>query len=187
MLATSGKDNLIFRLDILGQQGINPNSSSTGSGDDYVASYQREVVLLHGGEGWAVGDEVIVRLDSAKGGGGSSKSNNETTPAKYTLVVDAVETTEVNATVVSQDDGLIRPEPTPFDAQTAVTADTIIGGIINALPTSINHKVIGNGIYLYSDTQDFVVNVVEQDLMRVMQSSVNDVQGLPNQCKNGYM
>jgi len=187
VLATSEKDNLIFRLDILGQQGINPNSSSTGSGDDYVASYQREVVLLHGGEGWAVGDEVIVRLDSAKGGGGSSKSNNETTPAKYTLVIDAVETTEVNATVVNPDDGLIRPEPTPFDAQTAVTADTIIGGIINALPTAINHKVIGNGIYLYSDTQDFVVNVVEQDLMRVMQSSVNDVQGLPNQCKNGYI
>ena len=66
---------LIFRLNILGQQGISPNyedsNNATGpDGDNYQCSYQREVVLLHGGEGWVKGDKVVVSLDSAKVGGG---------------------------------------------------------------------------------------------------------------------
>ena len=76
-----------------------------------------------------------------------------------------------------------------FDADTAVTADTILGGLTTAANTisGISTKVIGNGIYFFSDTVSFNVNVVEDDLMRVMQSSVNDVQDLPNQCKHGYI
>ena len=181
--------NLIFRVSSLGQQGVSPNynaSSDGPDGDNYQCSYQREIVLLHGGEGWAVGDKVVVELDSAKGGGGGSKAAAQTTPAQYTITVEEVETTQVNATISSNGDGLVRPEPTPFDAQTAVTADTIIGGIIADLPSGINAKQIGNGIYFFS-TQSFTINIVENDLMRVMQGSVNDVQSLPNQCKNGYI
>ena len=189
-----GKTNLIFRLNILGQQGVSPNYSASGStgpdGDNYQCSYQREIVLLHGGEGWKNGDRVRVSLNSAKGGGGTTKAEaNGGTNATYTINVEEVESTQVNATVLTQDDGLIRPEPTPFDAQTAVTADTIIGGIIQELPTGTNGitgQQIGNNIYL-SSPQPFTVNVVENDLMRVMQSSVNDVQNLPNQCKHGYI
>ena len=85
-------------------------------------------------------------------------------------------------------DGLIRPAATPFDADTAVTADTIIGGIldeINAI-NGITAEHIGTGIYVYSNSQ-FNLDVVEDDLMRCFQSSVNDVQNLPNQCKHGYI
>ena len=184
---SGSKKNLIFRLNILGQQGVSPNYSySTNDpspdGQNYRCSYQREVILLHGGEGWDVGDQVTVTLDSA--GGGASGGGNAT----YTIEVEEIESTQLNATVFggSNGNGLIRPEPTPFDAQTAVTADTIIGGIIQDLPTGITAKHIGNGIYLSSNNA-FTVNVVENDLMRVMQSSVNDVQGLPNQCKHGYI
>ena len=184
---SGSKKNLIFRLNILGQQGVSPNYQNNSDNDgpegqNYRCSYQREVVLLHGGEGWQVGDTVTVTLDSAKGG--ASGGNDAT----YTILVEEIETTQVNATVSSQDDGLIRPEPTPFDAQTAVTADTILGGLrseINAI-SGISCKVIGTGIYIFSNNA-FTVNVVENDLMRVMQSSVNDVQNLPNQCKNGYI
>ena len=184
---SGSKKNLIFRLNILGQQGVSPNYQNNSDNDgpegqNYRCSYQREVVLLHGGEGWQVGDTVTVTLDSAKGG--ASGGNDAT----YTIRVEEIETTQVNATVSSQDDGLIRPEPTPFDAQTAVTADTILGGLrseINAI-SGISCKVIGTGIYIFSNNA-FTVNVVENDLMRVMQSSVNDVQNLPNQCKNGYI
>jgi len=186
---SGSKKNLIFRLNILGQQGVSPNynaSSDGPDGDNYQCSYQREVVLLHGGEGWAVGDTVTVTLDSAKGGGGTSKSQAQTTDATYTIQVEEVESTQVNATISSNGDGLVRPEPTPFDAQTAVTADTIIGGIIADLPSGITGKQIGNGIYL-SSSSSFTVNIVENDLMRVMQGSVNDVQNLPNQCKHGYI
>ena len=188
--------NLIFRLNILGQQGVSPNydpDSEGPGGQNYRCSYQREVVLLHGGEGWKVGDKVQVTLTSAKGGTtGTTQLVNGTNiqqydgDATYTVTIEEVEEVEVNATISSNGDGLIRPEPTPFDAQTAVTADTIIGGIIGALPSGVSAKQIGNGIYFFS-TQSFTVNVVENDLMRVMQSSVNDVQSLPNQCKNGYI
>ena len=184
---SGSKKNLIFRLNILGQQGVSPNYDSSNfsngpDGQNYRCSYQREVVLLHGGEGWQVGDTVTVTLDSASGG--ASGGNNAT----YTIRVEEIETTQVNATVSSSGDGLIRPEPTPFDAQTAVTADTILGGLreeINAI-SGISCKVIGTGIYIFSNNA-FTCNVVENDLMRVMQSSVNDIQNLPNQCKNGYI
>jgi hypothetical protein len=84
--------------------------------------------------------------------------------------------------------GLIRPAPTPFDAQTAVTADAILGSLkeeIDAI-SGISAKIIGSGMYL-SSANAFNVEVVEEDLMRVMQSSVNDVTNLPNQCKHGYI
>ena len=173
------KKNLIFRINTLGQQGVSPNYSASSDGpdgDNYRCSYNREVVLLHGGEGWTTGDTVTVTLDSA------SQNFN------YTIRVEDHESTTVNATVntSSNGDGVIRPEPTPFDADTAVTADTIIGGILADLPSGITGKHIGNGIY-FSSSNPFQLEVVEDDLMRSFQSSVNDVQNLPNQCKDGYI
>jgi len=171
------KKNLIFRINTLGQQGVSPNYSASQNGpggSNYRCSYNREVVLLHGGEGWVTGDTVTVTLDSAS------------TNYNYTIRVEDHESTQVNATISSNGDGLVRPEPTPFDADTAVTADTIIGGILAELPSGVTGKHIGTGIYL-SSSNPFSVEVVEEDLMRCFQSSVNDVQNLPNQCKNGYI
>ena len=188
--------NLIFRLNILGQQGVSPNYDAAANGPDgqnYRCAYQREVVLLHGGEGWKVNDKVQVKMTSAKGGATGTIQNVDGTnvqqydgDATYTITIEEVEVVEVNGTISSNGDGVIRPEPTPFDAQTAVTADTIIGSIIADLPSGVNGKQIGNGIY-FSSSNSFTVNIVENDLMRVMQSSVNDVQNLPNQCKHGYI
>ena len=172
------KKNLIFRINTLGQQGVSPNYSASSDGPDgqnYRCSYNREAVLLHGGEGWVTGDTTTVTLDSASGGGSGGATH-----ATYTIRVEDHESTEVNATVSSAGDGLIRPEPTPFDADTAVTTDTIIGGIIADLPSGISGKQIGTGIYLSSANQ-FSLEIVEDDLMRCFQSSVNDVQNLPNQ------
>ncbi len=176
---SGSKKNLIFRINTLGQQGISPNYQNNSDNDgpegqNYRCSYNREVVLLHGGEGWVTGDTVTVTLDSA--------SQN----FDYTIRVEDHESTEINATISSNGDGAVRPEPTPFDADTAVTADTIIGGIISALPSGITGKHIGNGIY-FSSSNPFQLEVVEDDLMRSFQSSVNDVQNLPNQCKHGYI
>ena len=171
------KTNLIFRINTLGQQGVSPNYSAVQNGpggNNYRCSYNREVVLLHGGEDWETGDRVTVTLDSA------SENYN------YTIEVEEHESTVLNATVSSDGDGIIRPEPTPFDADTAVTADTIIGGIIDNLPSGITGKHIGNGIY-FSSNNPFQLEVVEDDLMRSFQTTVNDVQNLPNQCKDGYI
>ena len=142
---SGSKKNLIFRLNVLGQQGVSPNYSATQNGpggSNYRCSYNREAVLLHGGEGWVTGDTTTVTLDSAAGG--ASGGGNAT----YTIRVEDHESTQVNATISSNGDGLVRPEPTPFDADTAVTADTIIGGIIAELPSGVTGKHIGTGIYL---------------------------------------
>ena len=174
---SGSKKNLIFRINALGQQGVSPNYSASQNGpggSNYRCSYNREVVLLHGGEGWVTGDTTTVTLDSAS------------TSYNYTIRVEDHESTQVNATVSSNGDGLVRPEPTPFDADTAVTADTIVGGIIAELPSGVTGKHIGTGIYL-SSSNPFSVEVVEEDLMRCFQGSVNDVQNLPNQCKHGYI
>ena len=169
---SGSKKNLIFRITALGQQG------QVGSWDHegvsihtaFACSYNRQIVLLHGGEGWEVGDEVTVTLDQAQ------------TSYDYTVIVDEIETSAPKNNIKA-----VRPTPTPFDADTAVTVDSIIGGIIAELSgTGISHKVIGTGIYLYSDST-FNVEILEKDLMRVMQSEINDVSELPTQCSDGYI
>ena len=167
---SGSKTNLIFRINTLGQQGVSPNYSASANGPgggNYRCSYNREVILLHGGEGWTTGDTTTVTMQGFN----------------YTIRVEDHETTSVNANLK-----LVRPEPTPFDADTAVTADTILGGIKAEIDTisGISAKIIGTGIYI-SSANNFNVTVVEEDLMRVMQSSVNDVTNLPNQCKHGYI
>ena len=167
---SGNKTNLIFRLNTLGQQGVSPNYSASQNGpggSNYRCSYNREVVLLHGGEGWVTGDTTTVTMEGFN----------------YTIRVEDHETTSVNANLK-----LVRPEPTPFDADTAVTADTILAGMKTEIDTisGLSAKIIGTGIYI-SSANNFNVTVVEEDLMRVMQSSVNDVTNLPNQCKHGYI
>jgi hypothetical protein len=180
---TTGRDNLTFRINALGQQGVSPNYSASQNGpggQNYRCSYNIECTLLHGGEGWEVGDVVRVNPEHA------STASSSDGQAYVEVTVTEIESTEVNATVSSNGDGLIRPAPTPFDADTAVTTDTILGGIIAELPSGVTGKVIGPGIYL-SSSNPFSVEVVEEDLMRCFQASVNDVQNLPNQCKHGYI
>ena len=183
---TSGKDNLTFRVTALGQQGISPNYNVNNSsdvspgGDAYRCSYNIECTLLHGGEGWDVGDVVRVHPEHADSAGSNDSQ------AYVEITVTEIESTQINATVSSNGDGMIRPSPTPFDADTAVTADTILGGIIAQLPSGVTGKVIGPGIYFSSSTS-FSIEICEEDLMRCIQKSTNDVQNLPNQCKHGYI
>ena len=160
----SGK-NLIFRVTVLGQQStINADSNS------YRCTYSRKADLLHGGEYWSTGNVSAVALDQAL------QTYN------YTINIEKVETVAVKANIKA-----VRPEPTPFNADTAVTSDTILGGITSELSgTGITVKVIGTGLYL-TKSSAFNVEVVEKDLMRVMQSEVNDVTELPTQCKHGYI
>ena len=183
---SGSKTNLIFRLNILGQQGVSPNygaSSNGAGGQDYRCSYNREAVLLHGGEGFVTNDTVTAVLDSAAGGADTNSNGTPDAAATYTVKVVDHEATSVQANL-----GLIRPAPTPFDAQTAVTADSILGSLKEKLDaiSGISAKIIGSGMYI-SSANEFNIEIVEEDLMRVMQSSVNDVTNLPNQCKHGYI
>jgi len=184
-LVASGQQrkNLVFRVTALGQQGVSPNynaSSNGPGGSNYRCSYNLEVVLLHGGEGWEVGDTVRVEPAHA------ATANSSDGQAYIEVTVTEIESTQVKATLTNNGDGLVRPSPTPFDADTAVTADTILAGISSNLPAGINAKVIGPGIYL-SSSNPFNVEIVEEDLMRVFQKSINEVTLLPNMCRHGYI
>ena len=164
---SGSKKNLIFRITTLGQQGKGGNGTNAS---DYECSYNRDVTLLHGGEGWAAGDSTTVTLTQAE------------TNYDYTVGVTDSEESTIKADIKA-----VRPAPTPFDADTAVTIDTILGGIVTELSgTAITATVIGNGVYLTSNAA-FNVEVCEQDLMRVMQNEVNDVTKLPSTCKHGYI
>jgi len=175
--------NLTFRLTALGQQGISPNYSAANEGpggSNYRASYSLEIVLLHGGEGWTTGETVTISpsfASTAAAGGGQ---------ATITVRIEDHESTDVKATVATNHDGLIRPAPTPFDADTAVTAESILGGMTDSLPSGITAKIIGTGVY-YSSANPFTIEVLEDDIMRVFQKSVNDVSRLPAQCRHGYI
>jgi len=95
--------------------------------------------------------------------------------------------TEHETVAVKANIKAVRPAPTPFDADTAVTADTVIGGIQSEISgTNITATQIGTGLYL-SRGSAFNVEVLDNDLMRVMQGTVNDVTRLPVQCKHGYI
>ena len=180
---TSGRDNLNFRVTALGQQGVSPNYSASSNGpggNNYRCSYNLEVTLLHGGEGWEVGD--VIRVEPAH----ATEATSSDSQAYVEVSVTEIETTQVKATLTNNGDGLVRPSPTPFDADTAVTADTILAGITAQLPSGVTAKVIGPGIYL-SSANPFNVEIVEEDLMRVFQKSVNEVTLLPNMCRHGYI
>ena len=162
--------NLIFKITTLGQQGRRNTTDDTPNGSDYACSYNRQLTLLHGGEGYDTGDQVTVTADQAQ------------TDYNYTIEVTDHESVPIKADIKA-----VRPAPTPFDADTAVTVDTILGSLVNELSgTSVSTTIVGNGIYL-SSSSAFQVEVVDQDLMRVMQKEVNDVTKLPAQCKDGYI
>ena len=169
--ASNGATNLIFRLTVRGQQGQSTTYAvDDGASDksDWGCSYDDTLTLLHGGEGWDTGNTVTASLEGVN----------------YTIRVDDHELTKQKANLKA-----VRPSPTPFDADTAVSATTILGGISDELNgiSNVSYEVIGNGVYIYSDSVAFNVSVVENDLMKAITTEANDITDLPLQCKNGYI
>ena len=173
--ASNGATNLIFRLTVRGQQGqsttyhagADPDDGGTDK-TDFACSYTDDLTLLHGGEGWSTGDTVTATLEGVN----------------YTIRVSDSEATKQKANLKA-----VRPNPTPFDADTAVSATTILGGIADELNgiSNVSYEVIGNGVYIYSDSVAFNVSVVEKDLMKAITTEANDITDLPLQCKHGYI
>ena len=158
----------IFRLTVTGQQGPRPNSNDDQpDSDDFTCAYSVSIDLLHGG-----GPNVIAPATTGVTFNGRS----------YSIGIDEKETSQVRASIKA-----VRPSPTPFDSQGNISTDSILGGITDELSgTGISYEIIGNGIYLYSGSA-FTVETTETDLMTVITDQVNDVTGLPFQCKQGYI
>ena len=83
---------------------------------------------------------------------------------KYKVTIEEISTTQVEANL-----GLIRPNPTPFDTETTLTAEAIIGNLRSEIIatgnfTSANVRQIGNGLYVTRPSGVFNITAPNTDL-----------------------
>ena len=170
--SASDRKNLYVRIVTTGQ----PVPQSNDSTPIYYCRYTTTYDLLYGGEGWRTGDTVDVWMNNAR----------------YTITIEAHSVSQVQANLA-----LVRPEPTPFDTETTVTAESILGDIRTGIEDDSNEfegsdgeiKQIGNGLYLKRNAAADVFNISTpvNELLNVLTDSVEDVADLPRQCKHGYV
>ncbi len=162
----TGRNNLYFRIATTGQ------SVPFGSGSNvtYQARYTTTHDLLHGGEGWLTGDYFYVFMKDAY----------------YKVTIEATSESIVQANL-----GLVRPNPTPFDTETTITAESILGDIRTALVaggsfSNSDITTIGTGLHIKRSSA-FNASTPVGELLNVVASKVNDVGDLPSQCKHGMV
>lgn len=162
----TGRSNLYFRIATTGQ------SVPFGSGSNvtYQARYTTTHDLLHGGEGWLTGDYFYVFMKDAY----------------YKVTIEATSESIVQANLA-----LVRPNPTPFDTETTITAESILGDIRTQLIAGGNFTnnditTIGTGLHI-KKTAAFNASTPVGELLNVVASKVNDIGDLPSQCKHGMV
>ncbi len=176
--ALSGRSNLYFRIKTTAQSVPYTTGSGTTQTTTYQARYTTTYDLLHGGEGWAEGDWFQVWMKDAL----------------YRVTIEQVSTSNAQANLA-----LVRPNPTPFDTETTITAESILGdirnGILNATDANGNPlnsfsnadiTTIGTGLHIKSSTA-FNGSTPVGELLNVVSGKVNDVGDLPSQCKHGMV
>ena len=163
------RKNLYFRLATTGQSVAEGNAETP----EYRCRYTTLHDLLYGGEGWRTGDYFYVWMKNAR--------------YKVTIA-------DHSESIVQANLGLIRPLPTPFDTETTVNAESILGDIRAAImadtfggTAGAEVTQIGNGLYIKRSSGNFNVNTPVDTLLNVFTDRVNDVADLPSQCKHGYV
>jgi len=163
-------ENLYFRITTTGQSV--PFTTGTGSNQSttYQARYTTSFDLLHGGEGWLAGDYFYVWMKDGY----------------YKVTVETISTAQVQANLA-----LARPQPTPFDTKTTITAESILGDIRTEIIAGGNIsasdiEIIGNGLYIKHST-NFNGSTPVGELLNVVACQVKDIGDLPTQCKHGMV
>lgn len=170
--------NLAFRLTTTAQVNVKGNSSTITSGTDYQSVYNTTVELLHGGHGWSRNDAFFVDMQ------GTTTDQSQ----RYLITV-----TERAKRQVHQE-ARFRPEPTSFEATTPIDAESILSQINVSTAfirpqnsaITLDTEVIGNGIYIASDTE-FNVTTSEPDLWSILSTKAINTSELPSQCKHGFI
>ena len=106
--------------------------------------------------------------------------------AYYKVTIDTISTSKAQANLA-----LVRPQPTPFDTETTITAESILGDIRTAIVAGGNLSdsditTIGTGLHIRRSTT-FNASTPVGELLNVVASKVNDVGDLPSQCKDGMV
>ena len=166
-------ENLYFRIATTGQSVPFTTGSGSSQETTYQARYTTTHDLLHGGQGWQEGDNFTVFMKDAI----------------YKITVETISTSVVQANLA-----LVRPQPTPFDTETTITAESILGDIRKGLTGSATATTgngftitqIGTGLHI---TRSAVFNASTPvgELLNVVASKVNDIGDLPSQCKHGMV
>ena len=160
--------NLYFRVQTIGQ--AVPLQDATTSHTNYQCRYTTTHDLYYGGEGWHVGDHFHFWMKDGY--------------YRVTILETSISTFPGNL-------GVVRPNPTSFDAKTVVTSESVLGdlqaGIVaESAFTSDEVKIVGNGIYITNETT-FNVDSPTADLLNVITSEASTIEELPTQCKHGYV
>tara|TARA_B100002019_G_scaffold135329_1_gene116666 strand:- start:10941 stop:14237 length:3297 start_codon:yes stop_codon:yes gene_type:complete len=170
--AQTGRKNLYFRIATTGQSVPYTEGSGSSQTTTYQARYTTTYDLLHGGEGWLKGDFFYVFMKDA---------------------YYKVEIEESSASIVQANLALVRPNPTPFDTETTITAESILGDIraeITGNDTNTGNGFtctqIGTGLHI-KRTSNFNASTPVGELLNVVAGKVNDVGDLPSQCKHGMV
>jgi len=166
----TGRKNLYFRIATTGQSVPYTEGSGSSQTTTYQARYTTTHDLLHGGEGWQQGDYFYVFMKDGY----------------YKITVDKISTSVVQANL-----SLVRPQPTPFDTETTITAESILGDIRTQLIASGNFTTndisqIGTGLHI-KRSAIFNASTPVGELLNVVAGKVNDVGDLPSQCKHGMV
>jgi len=166
----TGRKNLYFRIATTGQSVPYTEGSGSSQTTTYQARYTTQYDLLHGGEGWLTGDYFYVFMKDAY----------------YKITIEATSQSIVQANL-----GLVRPQPTPFDTETTITAESILGDIRTELIAGGNFSnsditTIGTGLHI-KRTSIFNASTPVGELLNVVAGKVQDVGDLPSQCKHGMV
>ena len=168
----TGRNNLYFRIATTGKSVPYTEGSGSNQTTVYQARYTTTYDLLHGGEGWREGDYFYVFMKDAY----------------YKVTIE-----ESSESIVQANLALVRPQPTPFDTETTITAESILGDIrkeITGNDTNTGNgftcKQIGTGLHV-KKTSVFNASTPVGELLNVVAGKVNDVGDLPSQCKDGMV
>jgi hypothetical protein len=166
------RENLYFRIATTGQSVPYTEGSGSSQTTTYQARYTTTYDLLHGGEGWLEGDYFYVFMADAY----------------YKVTIE-----ESSESIVQANLALVRPNPTPFDTETTITAESILGDIrkeITGNDTNTGNGFtvtqIGTGLHV-KRTSVFNASTPVGELLNVVAGKVNDVGDLPSQCKHGMV
>ena len=146
---------------------------TTGSGETQTTTYQARYTttydLLHGGSGWQQNDYFYVWMKDGY----------------YKVTIEEISTSKQQANLA-----MVRPQPTPFDNETTITAESILGDIRSELISegisASDITQIGLGLHIKRSTT-FNASTGVGELLNVVAGQVNDVGDLPSQCKNGMV
>ena len=166
----TGRKNLYFRIATTGQSVPYTEGSGSSQTTTYQARYTTQYDLLHGGEGWQTGDYFYVFMKDAY----------------YKITIEATSESIVQANL-----GLVRPQPTPFDTETTITAESILGDIRTELIagghfSNSDITTIGTGLHIKRSSV-FNASTPVGELLNVVAGKVQDVGDLPSQCKHGMV